>query len=239
MSVVEPVLSIRDLTVSYGGIAAVKGISFDALRGEIVAIVGANGAGKTSTLRAISGLVPWSGEIRYRGESLRDLAVHEIVQRGIAQVPEGRAIFGELSVMDNLRLASWVCTGKPAFEQALDRAFELFPRLKDRREQMAGTMSGGEQQMLALSRALIASPKVLLLDEPSMGLAPLVVLDIFRVLVEINRAGTTIVLIEQNAMQSLKIAGRAHVLENGCIVLSGTGPELMHDPRVKAAYLGG
>src|SRR6185369_6989971 len=148
-------------------------------------------------------------------------------------------IFGDLTVMENLRLASWVCASRKAFEQAMDRAFELFPRLKDRREQLAGTMSGGEQQMLALSRALVASPKVLLLDEPSMGLAPIVVRDIFRVLVEINRSGTTIVLIEQNAMQGLKIAHRAHVLENGEIVLSGTGAELMHDPRVKAAYLGG
>jgi len=239
MSAAAPLLSVRDLGVSYGGIAAVQGVSFDALAGEIVAIVGANGAGKTSTLRAISGLVPWEGTMLYQGEPLRGLAVHEIVQRGIAHVPEGRAIFGDLTVMENLRLASWVCTSKAAFAQALERAFELFPRLKDRREQLAGTLSGGEQQMLALSRALIASPKVLLLDEPSMGLAPLVVRDIFRVLVEINRAGTTIVLIEQNAFQGLKIANRAHVLENGCIVLSGHGPDLMRDPRVKAAYLGG
>jgi len=239
MSAVEPLLSVRDLEVSYGGIAAVKGISFDAMPGEIVAIVGANGAGKTSTLRAISGLVAWNGVMSFEGESLMGLAVHEIVQRGIAHVPEGRAIFGDLSVMENLKLASWVCASKPAYEQALERAFALFPRLKDRRAQLAGTLSGGEQQMLALSRALIASPKVLLLDEPSMGLAPIVVRDIFEVLVEINRAGTTIVLIEQNAFQGLNIADDAHVLENGCIVLSGRGPELMRDPRVKAAYLGG
>jgi branched-chain amino acid transport system ATP-binding protein len=235
----EPLLSILGLSVSYGGIAAVKEISFDVMPGEIVAIVGANGAGKTSTVRAISGLVPWEGSMRFEGESLAGLEVHEIVQRGIAQVPEGRAIFGDLTVMENLRLASWVCRSKGAFAEATDKVFGLFPRLKDRREQLAGTMSGGEQQMLALSRALIASPKVLLLDEPSMGLAPLVVLDIFRVLVEINRAGTTIVLIEQNAYQSLKIANSAHVLENGCIVLSGSGPELMRDPRVEDAYLGG
>jgi len=239
MSAAGPLLAVQDLTVTYGGIEAVREISFDAMPGEIVAIVGANGAGKTSTLRAISGLVPWSGTMLYQGESLSGLAVHEIVQRGIAQVPEGRAIFGDLTVMENLRLASWVCTSRPAFEQALERAFALFPRLKDRREQLAGTLSGGEQQMLALSRALIAAPKVLLLDEPSMGLAPLVVRDIFRVLVEINRAGTTIVLIEQNAWQGLGIANRAHVLENGCIVLSGQGPEMMRDPRVRAAYLGG
>jgi branched-chain amino acid transport system ATP-binding protein len=235
----EPLLSILGLSVSYDGIAAVKEISFDVRPGEIVAIVGANGAGKTSTVRAISGLVPWEGSMRFEGESLAGLEVHEIVQRGIAQVPEGRAIFGDLTVMENLRLASWVCRSKGAFAEATDKVFGLFPRLKDRREQLAGTMSGGEQQMLALSRALIASPKVLLLDEPSMGLAPLVVLDIFRVLVEINRAGTTIVLIEQNAFQSLKIANTAHVLENGCIVLSGSGPELMRDPRVEDAYLGG
>jgi len=239
MSGSAPVLSVQELTVSYGGIAAVKGISFDALRGEIVAIVGANGAGKTSTLRAISGLVSWGGTMLYEGEPLRSLAVHQIVERGIAHVPEGRAVFGDLTVMENLRLASWVCTSRAAVEQATERVFTLFPRLKDRRDQHAGTMSGGEQQMLALARALIASPKVLLLDEPSMGLAPLVVRDIFQALIEINRAGTTIVLIEQNAWLGLRIANRAHVLENGTIVLSGCGSELMSDPRVKEAYLGG
>ncbi|HXC51967.1 MAG TPA: ABC transporter ATP-binding protein [Candidatus Limnocylindrales bacterium] len=239
MTAGTPLLSVENLSVEYSGIPAVHGISFDALPGEIVAIVGANGAGKTSTLRAISGLVSWGGNMLYQGEPLRGLDVHEIVQRGIAHVPEGRAVFGGLTVLENLRLASWVCTNRNAFEQAMERAFTLFPRLKDRRQQLAGTMSGGEQQMLALSRALIASPKVLLLDEPSMGLAPLVVRDIFEVLVEINRAGTTIVLIEQNAIQGLKIASRAHVLENGAIVLSGNGPELMRDARVKAAYLGG
>ena len=239
MSTAEPLLSVQDLSVEYGGIAAVHGISFDARPGEIVAIVGANGAGKTSTLRAISGLVPWGGNMLYEGKPLRGLRVHEIVQRGIAHVPEGRAIFGDLTVMENLRLASWVCKSRDAFEAAMERSFVLFPRLKDRRDQLAGTMSGGEQQMLALSRALVASPKLLLLDEPSMGLAPIVVRDIFEVLVEINRAGTTIVLIEQNAIQGLKIAHRAHVLENGVIVLSGEGRELMRDARVKAAYLGG
>ncbi len=239
MNAAEPMLSIQGLTVSYDGIAAVKGISFDALPGEIVAIVGANGAGKTSTLRAISGLTPWGGSIVYQGESLRGVAVHQIVERGIAHVPEGRAIFGDFTVMENLRLASWVCRSRPVLWQAMERVFTLFPRLKDRREQSAGTLSGGEQQMLALSRALLASPKLLLLDEPSMGLAPLVVRDIFRVLVEINRAGTTILLIEQNAYQGLRIANRAHVLETGSIVLSGRGSELMQDQRVKDAYLGG
>jgi branched-chain amino acid transport system ATP-binding protein len=239
MTDAAPLLSVQDLSVEYSGIAAVHGISFDAFAGEIVAIVGANGAGKTSTLRAISGLVRWGGNMLYEGRQLQGMAVHEIARAGIAHVPEGRAIFGDLTVMENLRLASWVCKSKAAFDSAMEHAFELFPRLKDRRHQLAGTMSGGEQQMLALSRALVASPKVMLLDEPSMGLAPIVVRDIFSVLVDINRSGTTIVLIEQNAMQGLKIAHRAHVLENGAIVLSGTGAELMHDPRVKAAYLGG
>jgi len=233
-------LKASGLDVFYGDVQVLWDVSFEVKQGEIVALIGANGSGKTTTLATLSSLLrPRKGSVEYEGKPIHTRAPYDMVTLGIAHVPEGRAIFGDLTVMENLRLASWVCTSKAAFGQALERAFELFPRLKDRREQLAGTLSGGEQQMLALSRALIASPKVLLLDEPSMGLAPLVVRDIFRVLVEINRAGTTIVLIEQNAFQGLKIANRAHVLENGCIVLSGHGPDLMRDPRVKAAYLGG
>jgi branched-chain amino acid transport system ATP-binding protein len=235
----EHLLTVRDLRVSYGEVAAVKGLSFDVHEGEIVALVGANGAGKTSTLRAISGLVRYGGLVRYRGHDLNGVASHEIVARGIAHVPEGRHIFAGLTVMENLRLASWVSRDKAALQRATDRVFDLFPRMKDRRQQLSGTLSGGEQQMLALSRALLTDPAVLLLDEPSMGLAPRLVRDIFRVLVEINQSGTTIVLIEQNAYMGLRIANRAHVLETGSIVLSGSGPDLMRDERVKAAYLGG
>ena len=238
MSADRPLLSIQQLTIAYGGIPAVRGVSFDANEGEIVALVGANGAGKTSTLRAISGLIPYSGQILYEGVPLSTIAAHTIVARGIAHVPEGRAIFGELTVMENLRLASWTCKNKSALAEATERIFTLFPLLKDRRTQISGTLSGGEQQMLALGRALITSPRVLLLDEPSMGLAPLIVRDIFNLLVEINRSGTTIVLIEQNAYMGLRIAHRAHVLETGAIVISGSGPDLMRDARVKAAYLG-
>ena len=238
MNAAEPMLSIQGLTVSYDGIAAVKGISFDALPGEIVAIVGANGAGKTSTLRAISGLTPWGGSIVYQGESLRGVAVHQIVERGIAHVPEGRAIFGDFTVMENLRLASWVCRSRPVLWQAMERVFTLFPRLKDRREQSAGTLSGGEQQMLALSRALLASPKLLLLDEPSMGLAPLMVQKVFEVVRRIAAEGVTILLVEQNARLALEVCSRGYVMESGSITLADSSAALLADSRVRKAYLG-
>jgi branched-chain amino acid transport system ATP-binding protein len=236
-------IRVRGLRRTYGegasAFEAVRGVDLDVPAGSITALLGTNGAGKTSTLRAISGLVRYRGQVRYRGADLHAVPPHEIVARGIAHVPEGRGIFGELTVMENLRLASWVSRDKAALQRATDRVFELFPRMKERRHQLSGTLSGGEQQMLPLSRALITEPRVLLLDEPSMGLAPLLVRDIFRVLVEINRAGTTIVLIEQNAYMGLRIAHRAHVLETGAIVLSGSGRDLMSDERVRMVYLGG
>jgi len=232
-------LSVQDLTVSYGNIRAVKGISFDVHEGEIVTLIGANGAGKSSTLRAISGVVPYSGRIAFKGQDLRRIAADQIVALGIAQVPEGRGIFGNLTVTENLKLATWQRKDKPEIAQDYERIFGLFPRLKERKNQLGGTLSGGEQQMLAVARALMSHGKILLLDEPSMGLAPVLVRDIFRVLTEINQTGTTILLVEQNANMALRTATRGYVLETGSIALSGTGQELMGNPRVKEAYLGG
>jgi branched-chain amino acid transport system ATP-binding protein len=234
-------LAVQDLTVSYGNIKAVKGISFEIREGEIVTLIGANGAGKSSTLRAISGIVPYAGRISYQGQELRNIPADRLVAMGIAQVPEGRGIFGNLTVMENLKLATWQRKAARATEIARDygRVFDLFPRLKERTNQLGGTLSGGEQQMLAVGRALMSRGKILLLDEPSMGLAPVLVRDIFRVLTEINKAGITVLLVEQNANMALRVASRGYVLETGTIALSGTGQELMGNPKVKEAYLGG
>ena len=231
------VLSVRDLTVSYGGIRAVKGISFEVEEGEIVTLVGANGAGKSSTLRALSGIVPFGGEVAHRGSSLRGVRAHAIVARGIAHVPEGRRIFGNLTVGENLRLATWG-RKKEGVSDDLARVYGLFPVLLRRERQRAGTLSGGEQQMLALSRALMSRPSLLLLDEPSMGLAPLLVREIFAALLDLNRQGTTLLLVEQNANMALHVAHRAYLLETGTIALSGLSKDLLSDPRVLAAYLG-
>lgn len=239
MSASDIVLSVENLNVSYGSIRAVKGISFDVREGEIVTLIGANGAGKSSTLRAISGVVPYSGRVAYHGTPLQKIPADKIVALGIAQVPEGRGIFGNLTVYENLKLATWQRKDKAEIARDYERVFTIFPRLKERRSQLGGTLSGGEQQMLAVARALMSRGKVMLLDEPSMGLAPVLVRDIFRVLQEINQAGTTILLVEQNANMALRVAQRAYVLETGTIVLSGTGAELLRDPRVREAYLGG
>lgn len=233
-----PVLSVADLTVSYGSISAVRGISFDVMEGEIVTLIGANGAGKSSTLRAISGINAYTGRIAYRKQDLKNVSPDRIVARGIAHVPEGRGIFGNLTVLENLKLATWQRKDKAALARDYRRVFDLFPRLEERKKQLGGTLSGGEQQMLAVARALMSHGDTMLLDEPSMGLAPKLVRDIFSVLVEINRGGTTILLVEQNANMALHVASRGYVLETGSIVLSGTGSELMGDPRVKEAYLG-
>jgi branched-chain amino acid transport system ATP-binding protein len=234
----EPLLSVRDLNVFYGAIGAVKGISFDVAEGEIVTLIGANGAGKSSTLRAISGVVPYTGQIIYRGSDLRRIPPDKIVGLGIAQVPEGRGIFGNLTVQENLRLATWQRRDKAQVGRDYERVFAIFPRLAERRAQLGGTLSGGEQQMLAVGRALMSRGRLMLLDEPSMGLAPVLVREIFRVLGEINRAGTTILLVEQNANMALRTAHRGYVLETGTIALTGTGEELLGNPRVKEAYLG-
>jgi branched-chain amino acid transport system ATP-binding protein len=232
-------LSVCNLNITYGSINAVKGVSFGVDQGEIVTLIGANGAGKSSILRAISGIVPYKGGISYKGDDLKQIAADTIVSRGIAQVPEGRGIFGNLTVLENLKLATWQRKDKNKIARDYERVFALFPRLRERKSQLGGMLSGGEQQMLAVGRALMSDAELLLLDEPSMGLSPVLVRDIFLILAEINQAGKTILLVEQNANMSLHIASRGYVLETGSIVLSGSGKELMGNPRVKEAYLGG
>lgn len=234
----EPILSIQNLQVNYGGIEAVKGISFDVPEGEIVTLIGANGAGKSSTLRAISGLVkPKGGKILFRGEDITGKNPTEIVSRGITLVPEGRRIFADLTVKENLRVGAYL--RKDDISEDMEWVFSLFPRLREREWQAGGTLSGGEQQMLAMGRALMAKPKLLLLDEPSMGLSPLLVKEIFSIIQDINAQGTTVLLVEQNAKMALGIADRAYVLETGSVVLSGTGAELAASEEIKKAYLGG
>jgi branched-chain amino acid transport system ATP-binding protein len=232
-------LSVQDLSISYGNINAVRGISFEVYEGEIVTLIGANGAGKSSTLRGISGIVPFKGTIQYKGINLHGIPADKIVALGIAQVPEGRGIFGNLTVMENLKLATWQRKDKGEIGGDFERVFGIFPRLKERQNQLSGTLSGGEQQMLAVGRALMSRGQMMLLDEPSMGLAPVLVRDIFKVLKEINQTGTTVLLVEQNAYMALRLAHRGYVLETGRIILSGTGQDLLANPRVKEAYLGG
>ena len=233
-------LEVRDLQVAYGHIEAVQGIGFDVHAGEIRTLVGANGAGKSTTLLALSGLVkPKSGSIRFDGEELTKLKTHQIVERGLVQVAEGRAILTTLTVRENLELGAYRRKDRAGIANDLERVLTLFPRLQERLDGLAGNLSGGEQQMLAIGRALLGKPRLLLLDEPSMGLAPLIAQDIFRTLREINRDGLTIFLVEQNVRQALKIAQHGYVLESGKIVLDGSGASLLHDPKVLAAYLGG
>lgn len=233
------ILSIQNLSVSYGHIRAVKNIQLELNAGEITALVGANGAGKSTSLLAVSGLIKANaGKILFEGEDLTTLSPHQIVQKGVVQVAEGRAILTTLTVQENLDLGAYTRKDKAQISKDLDYVFHLFPVLKNRASGLAGNLSGGEQQMLAIGRALMAKPKVLLLDEPSMGLAPLMVQEIFRVLKEINQTGLTILLVEQNVRQALKIAQRGYVLENGEIVLQDSGVNLLNNPRVIEAYLG-
>ena len=233
----EPILSIQGLKVNYGGIEAVKEISFDVPQGEIVTLIGANGAGKSSTLRAISGLVkPTSGKIFFQGEDITGKNTTEIVSRGVTLVPEGRRIFADLTVKENLRVGAYL--RKDDIQEDMEWVFNLFPRLREREWQAGGTLSGGEQQMLAVGRALMGRPKVMMMDEPSLGLAPLVVREIFRIIEEVNKKGVTILLIEQNANMALKTAHMGYVLETGRITLSGPGKELLTNESVRAAYLG-
>lgn len=231
--------SVRDLHVSYGSIKAVHGVSFDVDEGEIVTLIGANGAGKSTILNTIAGLLrPDQGEIIYQGTNLARMNAHDVVRLGVALVPEGRRIFGNLTVYENLRLAGFQISGQE-LERRIQRAFEYFPRLAERRNQLGDTLSGGEQQMLAVGRALVTGGRLMLLDEPSMGLAPILVQHIFEILAEINQRGTTILLVEQNAHMALKLANRGYVLETGSIVLSGPSAELSASPEVQRAYLGG
>ena len=232
-------LDVNDLHVSYGAIRAIKGVSCQVDEGEIVALIGANGAGKTTTLRTISGLIrPQNGSISYRGETITKMPPHQIVNLGISQVPEGRRVFTRMTVMENLEMGAYIRKDKAEVKQDFQKVFERFPRLQERRNQLAGTLSGGEQQMLAMGRALMSRPNVLLLDEPSMGLAPMLVQEIFSIIKEINASGTTILLVEQNAHMALSIANRAYVLETGEVVLSGNAKELANNPDVQKAYLG-
>lgn len=232
-------LSVSQLSIFYDSIKAVDDISFDVGSGEIVTLIGANGAGKSSILRAVSGLIPYRGTITYAGKDLKNVAADKIVAAGIAHVPEGRGIFGNLTVLENLKLATWQRKDKAKIASDLEHIFEIFPRLGERKKQLGGMLSGGEQQMLAVGRAYMTDAQMLLLDEPSMGLSPVLVREIFKIIQEINNAGKTILLVEQNAYMSLHIASRGYVLETGSIVLSGTGSELTGNPRVKEAYLGG
>ena len=236
----EKMLDIKDINVYYGAIHAIKGISLTVNKGEIVTLIGANGAGKSTTLRTISGLLkPKTGSIEFMGKNIATMPAHQIVKEGISQVPEGRRIFAEMTVIENLELGAFTRTDKEAIEEDMQMVFRRFPRLEERREQLAGTLSGGEQQMLAMGRALMSRPKLLLLDEPSMGLAPLLIKEIFSIIEDINKTGTTVLLVEQNANMALSIANRAYVLETGRITLSGDAKELAASEEVRKAYLGG
>jgi len=232
-------LELRSVEVAYGDLPALRGVSMSLEAGETLSVVGANGAGKTTMLRTISGLMrPRAGHILFDGERLDSLPSHAIVARGVVQVPEGRKIFPSLTVLENLELGSYVAAAKARRREGLEQVFGLFPRLKERERQAAGTMSGGEQQMLAIGRALMARPRVLMLDEPSLGLAPIVVKEIFQIINEINRLGTPVLLVEQNTRQALALSRRGYVLENGRVVLEGSGAELLGNEHVKRAYLG-
>ncbi len=232
-------LTVQDLQVYYGAIHAVKGISFEVNEGEIVSLIGANGAGKSTTMNTIAGLIkPRSGKIVYQDEDITGLAAHKVVAKGMALCPEGRRVFSNLTVQENLEMGGYLRTNDEN-EKTMELIFKYFPRLQERRGQVAGTLSGGEQQMLAMGRALMSHPKLLMLDEPSMGLAPILVDEIFDIIETLNKEGTTILLVEQNAQMALSIADRGYVLEVGNIVLTGTGEELLNNSAVKSAYLGG
>jgi branched-chain amino acid transport system ATP-binding protein len=232
-------LEVRDIHTYYGNIHALKGISITVNEGEIVTMIGANGAGKSTTLNTICGLLhPRSGSILLEGQEIHQVPPHDIVGMGVSQAPEGRRIFSRLTVQENLEMGAFLRTDSAGIKQDMERVFELFPRLKERRKQVGGTLSGGEQQMLAIGRAMMANPRVLLLDEPSMGLAPILVEDIFRTVQEINQEGTTVLLVEQNALMALSVCDRGYVLETGTVALEGTVEELRENPQVKAAYLG-
>lgn len=233
-------LKVNDLQVYYGAIHAIKGITFEVNEGEIVSLIGANGAGKTTTLHAVSGLLkPTSGEVSFLSSKIDNLSADKIVRKGIAHVPEGRRVFSQLSVQENLELGSFLVKDKNFIKNGYERVLTLFPRLKERLKQMAGTLSGGEQQMLAIGRALMSNPKMLLMDEPSMGLAPILVKEIFEIIKECNKQGMTILLVEQNAKMALNISHRAYVLETGKIVISDDAKKLLGNEEVKKAYLGG
>ncbi|MEK9802643.1 MAG: ABC transporter ATP-binding protein [Curvibacter sp.] len=234
----DVLLQVSGLKVSYGGIQAVKGVDFEVRRGELVCLIGSNGAGKTSTMKAVTGSLPSSGSVHYLGKTLRGQGPWDLVRQGLAMVPEGRGVFTRMSIHENLLMGAFVRNDADGIAADLDRAYTLFPRLKERQAQLAGTLSGGEQQMLAMGRALMSRPQLLLLDEPSMGLSPIMVDKIFEVVREVHSQGTTVLLVEQNASRALSIADRGYVMESGLITLDGPAQQLLHDPAVRAAYLG-
>ena len=235
----EPILKVSDINVYYGAIHAIKGVSFEVNPGEVVTLIGANGAGKSTTLQTVSGLLhSRTGSIEFLGENLMGVPAHKVVAKGLAQVPEGRRVFLQMTVEENLEMGAYTRSGGDS-DADLEKVYAYFPRLMERRRQIAGTLSGGEQQMLAMGRALMSRPKLLMLDEPSMGLAPILVEQIFKIIQTLHEAGTTILLVEQNAQAALSIADRGYVLETGKIVTSGTGTELLASPEIKKAYLGG
>ena len=234
----KTMLKVSNLKVAYGGIQAVKGVSFDVMEGELVSLIGANGAGKTTTLKAITGTQPVAdGEIRFMGQSIKGQGAWDLVKQGLVMVPEGRGVFSRMTITENLLMGAYV-RDDDEVQADIDKVFAIFPRLKERAVQLAGTMSGGEQQMLAMGRGLMARPKVLLLDEPSMGLSPIMVDKIFEVVADIHRRGTTILLVEQNASRALGLANRGYVMESGEVTMSGDAKALLNDPKVRAAYLG-
>jgi branched-chain amino acid transport system ATP-binding protein len=232
-------LKVSDVKVGYGGIQAVKGVSLEVRQGEFVSLIGSNGAGKTTTMKAITGLLPLGGgHIELAGKTIDGQGPWDLVQQGLAMVPEGRGVFTRMTIVENLQMGAYIRDDNAAIAEDIERVFITFPRLKERRDQLAGTMSGGEQQMLAMGRALMSRPKVLLLDEPSMGLSPIMVDKIFEVIQEVSAQGVTILLVEQNASRALQIADRGYVMESGLITLSGDAHEMLHDPKVREAYLG-
>ena len=233
------ILTIKDLEVYYGVIQAIKGVSFEVNQGEVIALIGANGAGKTTILHTITGLLaPKNGSVVFEGKELTKMPAHKIVSLGMAHVPEGRRVFADLSVYENLRMGAYTRKDRNEIEETLEKVYQRFPRLKERRNQMAGTLSGGEQQMLAMGRALMSKPKILLMDEPSMGLSPIMVNEIFSIIQEVSDSGTTVLLVEQNAKKALSIADRGYVLETGNIVLEGKASDLLNNDSIKKAYLG-
>ncbi|MFO1250735.1 MAG: ABC transporter ATP-binding protein [Inhella sp.] len=239
MSKTQTLLQVEKLKVAYGGIQAVKGVSFEVREGELVSLIGANGAGKTTTLKAVTGLQSIAdGDVKYLGRSIRGQGPWELAKQGLVMVPEGRGTFTRMTIVENLQMGAYTRDDKDGIAADMDRVFAFFPRLLERRDQLAGTMSGGEQQMLAMGRALMARPKVLLLDEPSMGLSPIMVDKIFEVVNEIHSQGVTVLLVEQNASRALQLANRGYVMESGLVSMTGSGQDLLTDPKVRAAYLG-
>jgi branched-chain amino acid transport system ATP-binding protein len=239
MSTTNAMLKVKGLQVNYGGIQAVKGVDLEVGQGELVTLIGANGAGKTTTMKAITGLKPYSGgDIEYMGQSIKGVPTHELLKRGLAMVPEGRGIFARMSILENMQMGAYLRNDTDGIQKDTERMFGFFPRLKERASQYAGTLSGGEQQMLAMARALLSRPKLLLLDEPSMGLSPIMVEKIFEVVREISKEGLTVLLVEQNARLALQAANRGYVMDSGTVTMSGDAKVMLDDPKVRAAYLG-